>query len=319
MTQDSIAGGNMNNPEMSVVLVTPDRYSTIRRTIAHLRMQTARRHLELVIVAPSAQELELDESELKEFFRFVVVEVGEIKSIGAANAVGIHKATAPIVALAEDHVFPDPQWGEAFIRAHQEEWAAVGPEVANANPNSLISWADFVLGYGPWMKPASAGVVRHLPGHNSSYKRSHLLEYGSRLENMMEAETVLHWDLQTKGYQLYLEPRAKIRHMNFGLLRSWIPAQFYSGRLFAAVRSQSWSGLRRLAYTCAAPLIPVVRLNRMLRYFNHLKLQVLPILILGLAVSALGEMMGYAFGTGNARKKLTQFEFHRVRHVAQRR
>ena len=148
--------GDPKSPDMSVVLVTPDRYAAIRETIAYLRKQTARERLEVVVVASSASALGLDAEELKGFCRWRVVEVGRITSIGAANAAGVRGATAPVVALAEDHSFPDPTWAEVLIAAHQENWAAVGPEVDNANPDSVISWADFLLGYGPWMKPACA-------------------------------------------------------------------------------------------------------------------------------------------------------------------
>jgi hypothetical protein len=163
-------------------------------------------------------------------------------------------------------------------------------------------------------------VTDHLPGHNSSYKRAILLDYGTELEAMLESESVLHWDLRAKGYQLYLEPAAEISHLNFGLLSSWIQAQFYNGRLFAATRARRWSPLQRLFYTGGAPLIPVVRFRRILQQLRsgrrrNLPPGVLPTLILGLVVSAVGEMMGYALGAGDAKQKLSNFEFHRIRHL----
>jgi hypothetical protein len=39
---------------MSVVLITPDNYGAIRKTIGHLRAQTVKNCLELVIVAPQS-------------------------------------------------------------------------------------------------------------------------------------------------------------------------------------------------------------------------------------------------------------------------
>jgi len=48
-------------------------------------------------------------------------------------------ATAPIVALAEDHSYPDPTGAEILIEARQENRAAVKQEVRNANPESIIS------------------------------------------------------------------------------------------------------------------------------------------------------------------------------------
>jgi GT2 family glycosyltransferase len=313
---------NVTSAELSVILTTPDCYDTIRKTIACLRAQTARDRLEIVIVAPAGRELKLCESELKSFANFHVVEVKAIESIGAANAAGVRDASAPLVAFGEDHAFPDPEWAEALIAAHKQNWVAVGPAVRNANPGSLISWADFLIAYGPWMECVAGGVAEHLPGHNSSYKRSVLIEYGSRLETMLEAESVLHWDLNNRGYQLYLEPRAKISHLNFGTLSSWLPAQFHSGRMFATIRSRNWCRAKRLFYTCSAPMIPAIRLYRILRQSyrlrSNLRPAILPVLILGLTVSALGEMLGYASGEGNSRKALTHLEFHRIRHIGRR-
>ena len=311
-----------DSAKLAVILTTPDSYETIRKTIGYLRRQTARDRMEIVIVAPSVRDLKLCESELKSFANFHVVEVKAIKSIGAANAAGVRDAGAPLVAFGEDHAFPDPAWAEALIDAHRENWAAVGPVVRNANPGSAISCADFLIAYGIWQEGVSGGIVEHLPGHNSSYKRSVLLDYGADLETMLEAESVLHWDLNRRGYRLYLEPRAKISHLNFGVLSFWLAAQFHSGRMFASVRSRDWSPGKRSIYTCASPLIPGIRFWRLLRQLYHhsrkLPPRGWPAVVLGLTVSALGEMIGYALGAGHARRQLTHLEFHRVRHIGRR-
>ena len=309
-------------PGMSVVITTPDSYESIRKTMSHLRRQTGREALEIVIVAPSLAQLCVDESEMADFGSYTVVEAGPIESIGRANALGIQRAAAPIVALAEDHCFPEPDWADRLITAHQGVWAAVGPAFQNANPETAISWADLFLGYGPWLWPTAAREVDYLPGHNSSYKRDVLLGYGDRLESMMESETVLHWDLRAKGHRLYLEPAARVSHMNFSLWRSWIPAQFLNGRLFAANRVREMSPVRRLAYAAGSPLIPLVRLLRIagvvrsrplvLRY-----IQSLPALIVGLAVDGAAQFTGYLLGAGDTVNKIGRFEFNRVQRITE--
>src|SRR5205823_2114181 len=130
-------------------------------------------------------------------------------------------ASAPVVVFCEDHAFPEPGWAVALIDAHRGPYAAVGPVIVNANPRSLISDADCLIGYGPWLHPSPGGEMSHLPGHNSSYKRASLLEYGDRLPSMLEAETVLHWDLRARGLRLYLEPRARLAHTNFAQAAVW--------------------------------------------------------------------------------------------------
>lgn len=306
-----------HSSDMSVIIITPDNYETIRTTIGYLREQTVGEKLEVIIVAPSEDALAADYSELEDFHQTVVVEVGKVKSVAQANAVGIRRASAPVVAFIEEHSYPEPGWAEALIRAHQHSWAAVGPVVRNANPDSLISWADFIISYGQWMESSPAGVVEVLPGHNSSYKREILLEYGTELESILEAETTLHFDLREKGYQLYLEPEAQISHLGFSLLSSWLSAQFHLGRLFAANRANRWFFLRQLLYTGGTPLIPILRFFRILRQLNWPGKQhnfpsgALPLSMLGLVASALGEMTGYAFGPGNSIQRMLNLEFHR--------
>jgi hypothetical protein len=307
---------------MSVIVITPDRYETVRKTMRHLRAQTVKDRLEIVLVVPTREEAEIDESELKEFCQYRILEVGGVTSIAGANAVGVRHAAAPIIALTEDHSFPAPDWAEALIKAHRQPYAAVGPVVRNANPNSIVSWADLLIGYGPWLDPAPAGTVDHLPGHNSSYKRAVLLEYGDELEAMLEAETVLHWDLRAKGYDLYLEPAAKTAHTNFGRLSSWMPVQFHCGRLFAADRARQWSRWRRLFFVGGSPLIPLVRLYRIVKELlrpgrrRGLLPRALPALMVGLSLDAVGQMMGCACGAGDSKQRLSEFEFHRERHLA---
>ena len=134
---------NMNKcnfPAMSLIVITPDRFETIRKLMRGLRAQTIKEKLEIVIVSPSIHTLDLDESQLQGFGGFCLVEFGPIQSSAEARATGIRKASAPIVAFTEDHSFPDPHWAEALLKSHEQPWAAVGPVIRNANPKSLISW-----------------------------------------------------------------------------------------------------------------------------------------------------------------------------------
>lgn len=311
-------------PELSVIVLTPDTYQTIRKTIRRLRAQNMKDRIEIVIVAPSAESLGLETSDVEEFCRVRIVEIGVMTSTAKARVAGIRGAGAPVVAFVEDHSFPAHGWAEALIQAHRQPWAAVGPVMANANPDSLVSWANLIIEYGEWLDPSPAGVRDHLPGHNGSYKRSILLEYGPALEDLMEAESILQWDLRAKGHQLYLDPAVKTYHQNFSAMFSWIPLRFHGGRLFAASRAHRWSPWKRCVYAASAPLIPFVRLRRLVRELRRpgrkrdLLPRILPVLIAGLVLDGAGELVGYAFGAGSAIRRLTDMEFHRSRYLTKR-
>jgi hypothetical protein len=253
-------------PAISVILLTPDRYETVRRTIRHLRAQTIRRRLELLLVAPSARNLGLDEAAVQEFQQFRVIEVGEIKRPAAAKAQAVQQASAPIVAFAEVHCSPEPRWAAALLLAHEQGWAAVGPVMRNANPGTAVSWAGLVLNYGCCLRASASPSATSLPWHNISYRRDPLLEYGDDLASRLIAEGLLLDELRAKGHKLCFEPAAETNHVNISLLSSWVRHTFWGGRLFAALRAEKkqWSWWRRLLYIGGSPLIPLLRLWRAL-------------------------------------------------------
>jgi len=308
-------------PELSVVLITPDSFETIRRTAGCLARQNVRDRIELVIVAPESARIDVDDRLASQLAGVQVVRLASLTPSGPARAAGIRAARAPIVAFGEEHCFPASGWAEAFLDAHRGEYAAVGPAMRNANPDTIVSWADLLIGYGPWVAPIGQGEREYLPGHNSSYKRAILLEYGDALDQLMEAETVLMWDLRRQGHRLLLHPTAQAAHTNFGLWRSWIPVMFLNGRAFADTRSSQWPLARRLAFAAASPLIPLVRLARTIGHVRRVDrnwsffFRVVPVLSVGLAFDALGQMVGYALGAGAAHQKLAAYEWHRLKHT----
>ena len=311
-------------PVAMSVVIAADRYETIRRTVRHLRAQSLRDRLELVLVTPSREALGLEAAEVQDFACVRVIEVPTIIPLALALAAGVRQARAPIVALAESHAYPGPGWAEALIAAHGEPWAGVAPVIGNANPQTMTSWANLFLDYGDCVEPATVGRVAYLPGHNSSYKRDLVMQFDAELETMMEAEILLHWALRARGHELYLHPTIRTYHLNVTSPSSWLPERYYTGRRFAGTRALGWPVWRRLLYTLGSPLIPLVRLPRVLRQVwrstrrRELVPRVVPPLLAGLVAGALGELVGYACGAGDATARLARMELHKVRHVSER-
>jgi hypothetical protein len=307
-----------NAPSLSVALITVDTFESVRKTVAHLAAQTVASEIELVLCAPTQKELALDTTAVAGLHSVQIIETGSLSAVGPIRAQAARTATAAVVAYGEDHCYPDPGWAEALLRAHQEPHAAVGPAMRNANPETLVSWADLIQEYGPWMAPGRRGVVPLLQGHNSSYKRDVLLSYGPRLDTLMESETVLFWDLRSRGHTLFFEPDATAAHVNFSRWRVWLRVLWHLGRVFAHTRALEWPRMKRVAFALASPLIPGVRLARLMSSTRRnqvpasLMVRTLPMLMLGLIVDAVAQAAGSAFGPGSSIPKLTAMEFRRV-------
>jgi hypothetical protein len=312
-------------PALSVLIATPDSFEALRTTITELTKQTARDQLEIVILAASREQLRLDESLLKDFHSYQVIEVGPFRSIAKPRAAGVLAARAPVVAFAEDHAYPATGWAAALIEAHRHAWAAVGPVIINANPQTKISWVDIFLCYGPFIAPAQSGVVPTLPGDNSAYKRALLLEYGDRLEAMLEDEAALQCDLRARGYQLYLEANAQTRHLNFTGMSAWLSLRYHGGRMYGASRVEQnhWSLLKRLLYIAVSPLFPLMQAWPLLRDIRRAGRQrellpgSVPEIAAALVAGVVGEVAGYACGRGTSLEKLTRLRFHRDKHASE--
>ncbi len=307
---------------MSVLIVTPDDYGTIRRTVRHLAAQTIRGQIELVVVAPARDGLGIIEDEVEGFHSVHVVEAGEIRTVARAKALGVREARAPYVASAEDHCYPEPEWAALLLAAHREGWAAVGPTMCNANPRGMVSWAGLYLNYGCCLAPATAGEAGGLPWHNTSYRRDLLLEYGEELPRLLSVEGLLLEDLRARGHGLYFEAAARTSHVQITRFSSWVLHAFWGGRLFGSTRAwrQRWPWWRRMVYACGSPLIPLVRLRRTLPKFygtgrRALVPRVLPALLSGLIPHAIGEAAGYALGAGDAEQRYSFYEMRRRKHV----
>jgi hypothetical protein len=310
-------------PTLSVILVADDTFEPLRRTMRALAAQTVRDRLEIVVVCPSEDSLGLIEAETAGFHSVRVIEIVGLETTSRARAAGIRAARAPVVALGEDHAFPEPGWAEAMIEAHKQRWVGVGPALINANPG-VVSWIAIVMGYGRWVEPVTGGSIDDIPGHNSSWKRSLLLEYGTELESMLTAPTFLNWDLRAKGYELYLEPSAKMRHLQVSSPWSCLVEHFNVARLFPAERSRNWPWYRRLFYVCGMPVLLTRHLRGWLAHFRRIDptgkilAKAWPLLLIALGVWGVGEIAGYTFGVGLAEERILCFDTHRYRYLNRR-
>ena len=313
-------------PQLSVVLVAPSGMTSIGRTMSALRAQTIAERIELLLVTPTAGEIDRDALGAASFGSLQTVEVGPILKRGEAAAAGIGAASCPVVALIEDHSFPEPEWAAALLGAHAGPWVAVGPAVENANPGSAVSRVVFWLSYIALSGPQPAGPRNVLAWHNTSYKRDVLEGYGERLGELLEWEGNLQADLRSRGQELYLEPAARTHHVNVSRPASALPLHFTRGRIFGGTRAERehWPTWRRGVYALAAPLFPIMQWRGVAPELRRAGVPLrdvvmhAPILVALLTTMAAGEAVGYLTGVGDAVDRLESYELERARHLRRR-
>ncbi|MEP6506891.1 MAG: hypothetical protein ABJC63_01595 [Gemmatimonadales bacterium] len=293
---DVIAG----KPVLGILLVT-DSYEAIVTVLGHYRAQGNPARLEIVIIGLNGIEMPAAAFERWSFphLRILPSDSGDI---GEAEGMAVREATAPFVVFAQAGSYPKPGFVDAILRAlESSQWAVVGPSIESANPGTTLSWAALWILYGPWVDARARGGTVSVPGHNSAYNRRALLSLGDDLERFLDAGSQLQVELSARGNRCILEPEARIEIVMPTRPGEFIGRLFQRGRQFAGQRSAFWSLARRLVYVAASPIIPLVRLRRIValvvqRGQGPAALPGFPALLLGLAASATGEMFGYLFG-----------------------
>jgi hypothetical protein len=306
---------------MSALLVALDGPDEVRKTLRHVHAQDAASKIEVVLVCEDGGRFAGLAEEFPDLAGLQLLEFTPIDRMGPAKAAGVEVARGGLVVQLEDHAYPQPGWARALLQAwRQGEWSGVSPAMANANPDSGMSWANLFADYGRWVAPSWSGEREALPGHNSALSRELLMEQ-SDLGADLDDERAFFHRLGAQGHRFYLTADARVDHQNVSNVRSSVRLRYYHGRLSAADRARGWSFPKRVAHVLATPLIPVLRFRdaweqvRASGVERSVWWRMLPSLIGLVTVGGIGEGVGYALGPGDAPAQKARLEDDCTRHL----
>lgn len=287
---------------LSVVVVGRAGFASLRSILACLAEQTIAARMEVIAVLPTLDGDPAPET-TQAFGALRLVPVGPIENRGVAAAHGVRAATSPVVAFTENHCFPDPDWAEALVTAHDGDWAGVAPAILNANPESMLAWTSYAGGYVAFDAGKPAGEVEEMPIHNASYRREVLVPLANELDDLLADERRLMRRLKAGGARFLFQPKARARHVNEATWELVLSLSYYNGRRFGGRRGEAWSWPKRLAYAAAFPLLSLPLLRDTLRQVAPLKDRpalasppFLGALWLQALAHGLGEAVGYLKG-----------------------
>jgi GT2 family glycosyltransferase len=228
----------------------------------------------------------------------------EPKSVPELRAAGIATASAPYVAVIEDHCRITPDWAEAILEAHRAGRHVVGGAVRNVKTKRARDWASFFCEYSAFMEPFPTGPVDDLTGMNVSYDRAALAEIEDLLaEGRWESD--LHPRLRERGFEFWAAPGAVIEHAKDFGFREFASQRYHYSRSFAGMRNPALRA-RRLLYALATPLLVPLLTRRIVRnvrsrpgYADAFRRSA-PLVLVYTAIWSFGELVGYLFGGGKS-------------------
>jgi predicted dehydrogenase len=320
----------LDDPLLSVALVTITGVSSLRKVLSCLRRQTIAHQIQLLIVAPDEDTLrDLSEADQSGFHNVSKVCVGPIDDVDKAAAHATQNASSHYLCFLEDHAFPAEDWAEQILSAFEiGHWDAVGTAIENGNPASTLSWANMLMSYGEWVAAEHSGPTANVARHNTTFRCETLRrEYGDSLPQMMGRDGGLLADLLARGCVFYMQPKASAEHLNPSTWRSTLQLRIGSGRLFASSRMkrERWSAPKRFLYILCGFTIPFIRFKLLRAKLmsssarrTRIGLRAYPALIVGVTLDGVGQFLGHTIGPGKVKQKLAFFEISRIRHLNRR-
>ncbi len=249
----------------------------------------------------------------KEYPRVRLIRAPVNTPLPALRQAALLQSAGEYIVVTEDHCVPARDWlakmAEVFGKAPPGT-VAVGGCIENGVRDSALDWATFFCEYGGFLKPVGEGETLLLPGMNTAYRRSALLDLEGGLLAKGFWETTAHPVLRAQGYKFYSSNDITLYHKKKFSFNLFVAQRFLYSRYFAGLRFGTGEGIMRLLAFCGTVVLPLLILYRLCRCVwikQRLRKELLaaiPFLLLFSFVWALGEMTGYAAGAGNALSKL---------------
>ena len=293
----------MGAPHLSVVVPSVNGFTELAATLEALERQRTDVKLEVLVVDRLGGSVR--EAVRRQFPQAKVLEVAPDTTIPAMRALAFREATAPSVAVIEDHVIVPDGWAKALLDAQSEGTPVVAGCVENAATESLVDWAAFLCEYSHCTPPLPAGPAEWLTGNNVVYSRA-LLERYRAVAEAGGWENQLHDAFKRDGVPLTCRPDIVVGHKMHYTFSLYMSQRYLYSRSYAGSRAAGAGSGRRLAMGIASLALPPVlfwrtvsRIRAKGRHQGEL-VKALPLLALFVVAWAAGEAVGYLAGAGNS-------------------
>jgi hypothetical protein len=296
----------MSSPELSVVVPSVNGWEDLSGCLAALESLPDAVRLEVLV--PERCGDAVRERVAERFPWATLIPVPPTLPIPDMRALAFDRATAPAVAVIEDHVIVPKGWAHDLLLASASA-SVVGGAVRNLATTRLVDWAAFLCEYSHLMPPLRGGASDWLAGNNVVYHRA-LLEQHRDATHAGHWESHLHQALRDAGIALICRPEIVVGHRKHYTIGEYVAQRFLYGRSYASARVATSSSLRRSAWGVAAFALPPLlfwrTVSRSLRkqVGRALVWRTMPLIAVFVSAGAAGEIVGSWFGAGDAMSRI---------------
>lgn len=291
--------------DLSVVVPSVNGLPIILECLAALRADAVASGLRIEVIVIDRCGDVVRRAVHEQFPEARVVPVDRDATIPAMRAAAFRQASAPVVAVIEDHVIVPAGWARGMVTAVAQGAAVVGGGVRNAAEGTLVDRAAFLCEYSHLLPPQPAGPVDAVTGNNVAYRRDLLDRYRTTIDAGCW-EDALHAAMRRDGVLFIARPDIVVGHKMHYRIRDYLAQRFWYARAYAGLKRDAMPLPARAVRSIGSLALPPVLLARIIRRARRSDradqtwIAALPLLGLFVCAWAVGEAVGYAVGGGDA-------------------
>lgn len=254
----------MSPDKISVVIPSYNSEKTIVPCLESIVNQDFRMPFEIIVADNSVDST--PHIVRKEFPQVTLIHIDQKTDPGTARNIGVKKAKGDIIAFIDSDCVARPGWLSGISLEHRSEYAAVGGPVINGNPQSIISWAGYLIEFSEWLPGNPKGFVKHIPTCNISYKRGIFERFGYFFSpplppsGALQEDFLYNFKLTEAGERMLFVPKIAVWHTNRTKLRHFLIHQNKRGQSGFEIRKTiPIRGAFLVNYPFLAPLLLPIR------------------------------------------------------------
>lgn len=292
---------------LSVVVPAVNEIDSILETLGALERERSQVSLEVLLV--NRLGAPVSEAVRRQYPATRIIDVASATPIPLMRARAFEAASAPSVAVIEDHVVVPSGWARSLLASQSEATPVVAGPVDNGATATLVDWAAFLCEYSACMPPLPPGPSSWLPGNNIVYPRTMLERYREVVASG-GWENRLHEAMKRDGVPLTMRPDLIVSHRMHYSVGLYVSQRYLYSRSYAGIRAEGATLARKLLLAVSSVALPPVLLWRIVsgvltkgRYVGQL-VKSLPLLMIFVVAWAAGEAVGTLVGAGDSLSKV---------------
>lgn len=250
-------------PICSIVIPSYCSSQTIHACLSTLMRQDFSQPFEIIVVDSSPDET--PDLVRRDFPQAQLIQLSQQTDPAMARNVGAERACGEALAFIDSDCVAAPDWLRRLCALLDQGYVAAGGAIANANGETLVSWAGYVCEFREFLPGAAPRDVNNLTLGNAAYRRAAFFEVGGFPPGYFPQEDqVFHDRLHQRGARMRLDPRIVVAHHHRTDRAEFLRHQRRIGQANARVLSrlqQPGSGLARRPRLTALVLPALVALR----------------------------------------------------------